>query len=103
MSASLHPKCQAVLATLGAVVVAPAAVTKAIPSAPTPGEVVGAPALVAKKAKVSKESALATLTLDESAVHRIGGENDGPRLPTSAGEVKTNNQIAMGASKVGSG
>jgi hypothetical protein len=66
MSASPCPKCQVVLAVPAAVVVAPVAVAKAIPSALLPGSVVGAPTLVAKKAKVLKESAPATL--DESAV-----------------------------------
>jgi hypothetical protein len=46
---------------LVAVIVAPAAVAKAILSAPTPGAVVGATALVAKKVKASKESAPAML------------------------------------------
>ncbi len=79
-------KHQAVFAALAADVTAPAegvavptAVAKAIPSAPTPGAVSGKPALVAKKAKPSKASAPATL--DESAVHGIGGANDGPRPP----------------------
>ncbi len=68
-------KRQAVLATLVADVAAsmtvvatvPPAVVKAILSAPMPGIVIGAPMLVAKKAKASKESALATL--DKSTVH----------------------------------
>jgi hypothetical protein len=44
----------------------PVAMAKAIPSAPTPGAVIGVPALVTKKAKALNESALAML--DESAV-----------------------------------
>jgi hypothetical protein len=66
MSSSLRPKCQAVLAALVVVVVAPTAVAKVIPSMPMPRAVVGTPASVAKKAKALKESASATL--DESAV-----------------------------------
>jgi hypothetical protein len=73
MCATPHPKHQAVLAVLAAdvavaaaVVAAPVAVAKANPSVPMPGAVVGVLALVVKKAKASKESALATL--DESAV-----------------------------------
>ncbi len=71
MCAPPHPKRQAVLATLEAdvavlkaVVAAPAAVAKAIPSVPMPGVVVGALTPVGKKVKALKESALATL--DES-------------------------------------
>ncbi len=56
MSASPCTKFQAVLAMLAAVPIAPTAVAKAIPSGPTPRAVVGAPALVVKKAKASKES-----------------------------------------------
>ncbi len=48
------------------VIAVPAVVAKAILSVPMPGAVVGALALVAKKANRSKESAPATL--DESAV-----------------------------------
>ncbi len=70
-----------------AVVTAPATVAKAIPSAPTPRADVGMPVLVAKKAKVSKESAPATL--DESAVHWKGGRNDGPRPPHPRERWKT--------------
>jgi hypothetical protein len=73
MCTTPHPKHHAVLAALAveaavpmAVVAAPVAVVKAILSAPTPGAIVGAPTLVEKKAKASKESAPATL--DESAV-----------------------------------
>jgi hypothetical protein len=44
----------------------PAAVAKVVPSVPMPGEVVSVPALVAKKAKVSKEGAPAML--DESTI-----------------------------------
>jgi hypothetical protein len=58
-------KLQAVLA-LAAIVVVPVAVAKVILSAPTPRAVVGALALVAKKAKALKESA--TETLDEFTV-----------------------------------
>jgi hypothetical protein len=60
-----------------------------------------APALVAKKMKVSKESAPATL--DDSAVCWIGGANDGPKPPTSVGEVKNINHLEMGVSKLGGG
>jgi hypothetical protein len=41
-----------------AVVAVPAAVAKAIPSVPMPGAAIGAPTAVAKKAKVTKASAL---------------------------------------------
>ncbi len=54
------------VATPTAVIAAPAVVAKAIPSGPMPRTVIGMSALVAKKAKGLKESALATL--DESAV-----------------------------------
>jgi hypothetical protein len=64
---------EVVLATLGAkvamptaVVAAPAAVAKAVLSAPMPGGAICVPRLVAKKVKASKESA--PPTLDESAV-----------------------------------
>jgi hypothetical protein len=74
MCATPHPKHQAVLAafvagvvTHTAVLAAPVVVAKVILSAPTPGAVVGAAALVAKKAKTLKESALAML--DESTIH----------------------------------
>jgi hypothetical protein len=61
-----------------------------------PGAVVDAPALVAKKAKVSKESALAML--DKFGVRWIRGANDGPRPPPpSVREMKNNNQLAIGA------
>ncbi len=90
------PKHQAVLATLATdvaapvvVLPAPAAVAKAILSATMPGVVVGAAALVAKKAEALKESAPATL--DKSTVRKIGGANDGPRPPLSMGELKNNN------------
>ena len=73
MCATPRPKRQVVLAMLAADVATPAAVVAAtaalvmsIPSASMPVAVVGAPPSVAKKAKASKESALATL--DESAV-----------------------------------
>jgi hypothetical protein len=66
-------KHQAVLAALvvdvatpTAVVAAPVAMAKAIPYVPMPGAVIGAPALVVKKAKVPKESTPATL--DKSTV-----------------------------------
>jgi hypothetical protein len=68
MCASPHLKHQAVLTALVAVVAVPAAVVSAsvevaneFLSAPTPWAVIGTPELVAKKAKASKESALATL------------------------------------------
>ncbi len=56
----------AYVAAPAAVNTVPMAVAKAIPSAPMPREVIGARALVAKKAKELKESAKATL--DKSAV-----------------------------------
>jgi hypothetical protein len=67
------PQCHAVLAALvadvavpPAVVAVPAAVVKAILSAPTTVAVVGAPTLVAKKVKASNESDPATF--NKSAV-----------------------------------
>jgi hypothetical protein len=40
---------------------------------------------------------------DESTVCSIGGADDGPRPPTSMGKLKNNNQLEMGATKVGGG
>jgi hypothetical protein len=74
MQATPRPKHQATHATLAAdvaasaaVIAVPGVVANAIPSEPTSGAVVGMSALVTKKVKASKKSAL--VMLDKSVVH----------------------------------